>query len=76
MWLEANHLEAKGLQQIEFAVAGLATEGLYDLIPGAVAQVDLSVSVGLPLPKKQNWVAKATISGPTAQESEANSSQA
>ena len=39
-------------------------EGLYDLLQGAVAQLELSVFVGLSLPKRHKWVA-------TAQESKA-----
>ena len=70
MRAEANQLEAEGLQQIECAVAGLKAEGLYDLLLGAVVQPELSLSVGLPLPKRKE-VATATVSSPTAQESEA-----
>ena len=71
MQLEANGLDAKGLQQIECTVVRLKGEGLDDLLQGAVAQLELSVSVGLPLPKRHKWVAIATIYSLTAQESAA-----
>ena len=51
-------------------MADSKAEGLYDLLHGAVAQPELSVSVGPPLPKR-TWVSTATIASPTAQESEA-----
>ena len=52
-------------------MAGLKAEGLYDLLQGPMAQPELSVSVGLPLPKRHKWFATATVSSPMAQESEA-----
>ena len=67
---EAHWFEAKGLQQKECVVTGLQAEGLYDLLKVAVAQPELPVSGGPPLSKRK-WVATATISSPTAQESEA-----
>ena len=51
-------------------MAGSKVEGLYDLLQEAVAQPQLSVSVGPPLPKRK-WVATATVSSPTVQELEA-----
>ena len=67
---EAHQLEAKGLQQIECAVAGLQAEVLYNLLIMAVAQPELPVSVGPPLSKRKQ-IATAIISSLTAQESEA-----
>ena len=52
LWDEANHLEAKGLQQVECARTRSNEEGLFDLLQGAMIQPDLSVSVALPLPKR------------------------
>ena len=52
-------------------MAGSKAEALYDLLQGAVAQLELFVSVGLPLPKRHKGVATATVSSLTAQESEA-----
>ena len=63
-------LEAEGLQQNEFAIAGSEAEGLYDLHQGVMTQPDMPASVGLPLPKKCKQAATATVSSPTAQESE------
>ena len=72
LWLEANDLEAKGLQQLEFAIVRSEAEGLYALLWGAISQLDLSISVDLPLPKRHKGVAMATVSSfLTAQESEA-----
>ena len=68
---EANQLEAEDLQQIKCAVTGLKAEGLYDLLQGAVAQPQLSVSVGPLLPKRHIQVATATVSSLIAQGSEA-----
>ena len=69
--LEAHCLEARGLQQIECGMARSKVEGLYGLLQGAVTQLELSVSVGLPLPKRHKWLATAMVTGPKAQESEA-----
>ena len=59
--LEADCLEAEGLQEIQFTVAGLEVEGLYDLLWGAMTKPDLSASVGLPLPKRCKWAATAMV---------------
>ena len=50
--LEAHCLEVRGLQQIEYGMARSKVEGLFGLLQGAVTQLELSVSVGLPLPKR------------------------
>ena len=68
LWLEADCLEAEGLQQIEFAIAGLEAEGLYILLQEAMIQPDLSASVGPPLPKRHKWAATAMVLGPTVQD--------
>ena len=62
---------AKGLQQIECAVARSKVESLCDILPGAVAQLELSVSLGPPLPKRHKQVATAMVSRLTTEESEA-----
>ena len=71
LWLEANQLEAEGLQQIEFAVVGRGAEALYDIIWGSLAHPNLSVSMGPPLPKRQKQSVTGTVASPTTQESEA-----
>ena len=34
LWLEAEHLETKDLQQVEFAVVRSKAKGLYDILQG------------------------------------------
>ena len=58
----------KASQQMEFAVAGLEADGLYDLLWGVMTQPDLSASVGLPLPKMHQQAATAMVLGPIAQD--------
>ena len=69
LWLEADCLEAEGLEQIESVIAGSEAEGLYDLLQGAITQTDMSAFVGLLLPKRHKWAATAMVLGPTAKES-------
>ena len=69
--LEAEFLETKGLQQVEFSVARSKAEGLYDILSGAMTQSELSKSVGLPLPYRCRQASAATVSCLTAQETKA-----
>ena len=48
--LEAEHLEAKGLQKVEFMVARSKAEGLYDTFQGVRSQQEPSTSIGPLLP--------------------------
>ena len=51
LWLEAEHLETKGLQQVEFVVAKSKVEDLYAILQEAMTWPEPSTSVGLPLPR-------------------------
>ena len=69
-WLEAEaqHLETKGLEKLEMAVAGSEVEGFYRLLRGAM--LHSSVSSAQPPPKKVCHSPSATISHLPPQESQ------
>ena len=50
---------------------GSGTETLYNVIQGSLADPDLSMSVGPPLPERQWWAAMVTVASPTVQEPKA-----
>ena len=72
MWLEADCLKTKGLQQVDFVVARLKAEGLYNIPQGAISQPEPSMCVALPPPKMHRWVPTATVLHLTAQEAKAS----
>ena len=71
LWLEAEHLGAKALQQIEFMVAGSKAKGLYDILQGAMIQPGSLMSVVPPPPKRCRWVTTTMVSYMTVQETKA-----
>ena len=66
--LEAECLQTKGHQQVVFAVARLKAKDLYDILWEVMTQPELSMSVGLPPPKKCRQAPTATVSWPAPQE--------
>ena len=67
MQLEANPLEAEGLQKIECAVAEIERQrACMTSLKGPKLKLELSVSVGPPLPKRYMWVATAMVSSLTS----------
>ena len=65
--MEAQHLEAEGLEKMEAAVAGSEAEGFYGLLRGAM--LHSSISPALPPYKKVHHTPSITISHPPPQES-------
>ena len=66
--MEAQHLEACGLEKVEVAVAGSEVEGFYGLLRGAM--LHSSVSSAPPPHKKVHHTPSATISYLPPQESQ------
>ena len=65
--LEAEHLGTKGLQQVEFMVAGSKAMGLYDILHVVMTWPDPLMSV-VPPPKSCRWVPSPMVLHPSAQE--------
>ena len=64
--MEAQHLEAEGLEKMEAVVAGSEAEGFYGLLRGAM--LHSSISPGPPPHKKVCHTPSTTISYPPPQE--------
>ena len=65
---------SKGLQKIEFAVAGSQAKSLYDILQVSRTWPQPSMSGGLPLPKRHRCVPTTMASSLTAQELQATAS--
>ena len=68
---QGQSVDAEGLKWMEFSMVGSEAEAPYNIIQGSLANPNLSVSVGPPLPKRQRQAATMTAASPTVQEPEA-----